>query len=170
MTQEWDRAYAEAGIMPVGEYVEKWRGNMPDAEKDIVERLPEIKAWAECGIGYPPRGNKDLRAMLDTITTLRAEVERLTAKFDVNWELVAKTEEARANKAEAERDAAIARAEKAEAALWPFARIKMAPYSVMASDDASIELSGFELIDGKAFIKASAFRKARASLTEGETG
>lgn len=138
-----------------------------------ISEAPEWRAsiWDEVLVEHLIK----LRAeQADTITTLRAEVE----EWKDNWQRAAANgikDSDRADKAEAERDsqqrlaiAAIARAEKAEAALWPFARIKMVPYSVMASDDASIELSGFELIDGKAFIKASAFRAALASLTEGE--
>ena len=107
---------------------------MTDAEKDIVERLPEIKARAECGIGFPPRGDEDLLAMIDTITTLRAEVERLkiTLEETVNAdnEMIGhqirrfEAEKNHADKAEAERDAAKARAEKAEAAIqWALGEV-----------------------------------------------
>lgn len=76
-------------------------------------------------------------------------------KADVNWELVAKTEEVRGDKAEAERDAALARAEKAEAAL------KASTHALRSYqfDNASPELAE-EIADRN--------DELLASLTEGE--
>ena len=126
----------------------------------LVRKLYPDRDKVECAVS--DRAEANLRAEVEGLTKERDELVEITADSIIEMASHAVSEK------KVELSALLTRAEKAEAALWPFARINMVQYSVMASDDASIELSGFELIDGKAFIKASAFRNARASLTEGE--
>lgn len=135
-----DRAATDAGYVPLADYIRKRKNDMPTLEEhQAPKRSAEDRIVAA------------RRALLD-LNLPQMPFERA----DLIVQVVAK---------ELGYPAAIVRAEKAEAALEPFANIKMVPYSATASDDASIELSGFELIDGKAFIKASAFRLASDTLS-----
>ena len=82
---------------------------MTDAEKDTVERLPNIwsceNRYGKCKSAYGCHC-AEITNQHHTITTLRAEVERLTEERETIFMDIVD-----------ERDAAIARAEKAEAAL-----------------------------------------------------
>ena len=141
---------------------------MSDAEKDIVERLGasgflDGESWLE----FEARRALDRTDAMSAITTLRAEVERLTKaveEMDQEWcdseneaiqlEADFQKADARADKAEAERDAAIARAEKAEAAL---AKMREAALEAVICAEADCLTKD-----------APATHRLRASLTEGE--
>lgn len=120
--------------------------------------------------------------------TLREEVERLTDENLENangwntslglaefWTECVKIEEARANKAEAERDAAIARAEKAEATLADLAARMLKVLEALnvdykkSTDGEDQWKRGYdEGIKSAASITHAVIPAARASLTEGE--
>ena len=115
----------------------------------------------------------DALEAIDTITTLRAEVERLKREWGraawrvKTWRMASQSRRADNISLRAERDALIARAEKLEAALKPFAEHD----DFHASDDwavTQIDDGSPDLIPG---VTAGDFKRAKAaiaSLTEGD--
>lgn len=103
----------------------------------------------------------------DDITTLRAEVERLTWRVN-NWRGCFEQQNERARKAEAERDAAIARAEKLEAEVAKVQNTLKYFQDSFCEGFCSDVPRGFTSPEMELDCSGCRARSALASLTEGE--